>query len=317
MENRDGYKWIERFTEKTDWRGSEDGYSICTRSVFRILRSAGIKMLINEEGEEMPIYLYDDWYPCILEKEDARTYSLFKVREPGDEQGAAGTAVPFVALDAAAFDQVLEAADPVAIYQCLYRVTNPHPKNISRELTRYFADPRSEGSYLIAEWVVEKVSRIVFRGGEHTWKLGPSYEANDKWARAFLTELEAEGIYDREQNSITVLDPKNLTDLEKNAVLVCTTGNVDVYSFAGENLWHAMLCRDEEVDAEARSVLAAGVHGAFLKFAGNFLKQHTIASDAGVGEDPVGFLYEGYFKSKQSQIYREQKALHAEEGENA
>ena len=84
------------------------------------------------------------------------------------------------------------------------------------------------------------------------------------------------GIYDRQTNSIHVENVNKLTQEEGNAIMVVTTGNPDIYSFAAENQFHA------------------DIYGKTL----GVLDSHAIASDAGVGESGSAEYYEYLFKKK-------------------
>ena len=314
LENRG---WTKKYTNPEDWLESGDGFWLCRKSLFLILRDAGVSTLADEHGEQLVAYIYDDWYPTRLLKRETYVDSLIKVREPGDTQGGTGTAIPFVALDGSALERELKKAnpDPLVLYQTLSRITNPDPEDLDERICRYFADPRSLGSYVAADFVVEKVARMSF-ADDHTWAFPGGYRALDQWGRALMDQLAGKGIFDPEKGTITVADPDHLSTDEWNAVLCCTTGNTDVYSFAGENLWHAMLCIENAWDPEGRSELSTSAEGAFMTMAGAFLKKHTIASDAGVGESQFGVLYERYFKSPDSVIYKEQKRMHEDWGKN-
>ena len=98
------------------------------------------------------------------------------------------------------------------------------------------------------------------------------------------------GIYDRQTNSIHVENVNKLTQEEGNAIMVVTTGNPDIYSFAAENQFHA------------------DIYGKYL----GIWNGHAIASDAGVVESETTkyFNYESLFKSGNGKYYIDQVQFH-------
>ena len=113
-----------------------------------------------------------------------------------------------------------------------------------------------------------------------------------KWCKKKLDALETMGIYDRQTNSIHVENVNELTQEEGNAIMVVTTGNPDIYSFAAENQFHA------------------DIYGKTL----GVLDSHAIASDAGVGESEKAEKYEDEYKdiNDKNNRYNEQIENHRE-----
>ena len=101
----------------------------------------------------------------------------------------------------------------------------------------------------------------------------------------------------------------NLNKAEYNAVLTATTGNIDAYSFAAENQWHAQM--QQTADAyQATLTIPNPTDLGLVAILGNYIEKHTIASDAGVGESRLGKYYEYQFKDPTSAMYQEHKKWH-------
>ena len=124
-----------------------------------------------------------------------------------------------------------------------------------------------------------------FKNGEY--KLPFKYEEFDRYGgRATLNYLSDVGIYNKETNTIRINNPDNLTEDEKTAILVITTGDRDKYAFAAENQFHASY---------------------YKNLPGR--ESHAIKSDAGIGESK-GLPYEILFKSPAGALYQQQMKVH-------
>lgn len=283
-----------------DIRTTDDGFVICTKPLEEIM--ADLHIPINKtEVNPIDISDYDDWYLVgLVGQDNTTTYTLVKMREPGDKQGASGSALPFISLNIENCSAAIEKISTGRGDSEAYKIIEDEIANVvyqkgteNAALRDYFADPKSDGSYLLADCIVEKVVRSNFVQNEegYIWQLSLAFEKNDEYARAYLDELSQLGVYDKDNNSIRISRLDSLNKAEYNAVLTATTGNIDAYSFAAENQWHA----------EA----LLGEHWPW-----SIDKDSAIKSDAGVGESSLGFLYEADFKSVDGTTYKEQKQYH-------
>lgn len=280
---------------------TSDGFYFVTKSMRRILRDCGMDVIIDEEGAEYSVDIYDDWHLTGISCDGTTTYSMVKVREPGDEQGATGTAVPFAALNICGLAEAIRAKNPEEVYRILSRVTNATPDDICETVRQYFADYTSMGSYLIADFTVRKVIRHMFADGNLTWTLEHPLSTYASWTREFLKSLAEDGIYDIASNSITLKNPSAPTHKERCAVLAATTGNANAHSYAGENLWHAEMLKGESSSRLASAVIAV---------ARAQVRKHAVISDASAEGLAVEHIYEKLFKDPESDIYRKLSSIH-------
>lgn len=280
---------------------TDDGYFLLTTSVRQLLKDAGFTRLIDEDGIDLSVDAYDDWHLTAIAKDGEIAYSLIKIREPGDDQGRTGNAVPFVALNINELGAHLKDKNLAGIYAVLTRVTNPEPKDQSEFIRRYYADFNSKGSYLIADYTVRKVIKHFFAGGNHVWNIEHPFADNDPWAQEYLRSTIELGIYNSRENSITVKNPAKPTLKERCAILALATGNASAHSLAGENLWHAHMLGDNS---------HTSLLGAALTAAKSAIRSHAIASDASVGCNAAELVYEQLFKDTESDIYKKLTELH-------
>lgn len=278
---------------------TKDGYFIIDKSICEIFEEAGV------DSNVVDVKSYDDWYITGLTKEDGSiVYSIIKVREPMDEQGAKAIAVPFNSMKISNMEQIID--DTMAKKEVSNEVVKAFSKDIDTlshasdhwmkhddALLKYFKDSKSEGNYLIADFAIDKIAHNeVFKGGG-VYKLPFKYEEFDDYGgRETLDYLSSVGVYDKKANSITIKDPDNLTEDERTALLLIQTGDRDAYAYAAENQFHAKAYDDP-------------VYIAF--------KSHAIASDAAVGESK-GLWYEKDFKLPEGHLYKEQYEIHNKEG---
>lgn len=292
---------------------TEDGYFIIDKSVGDILKEAGVSQ------SEIDYTLYDDWYITgLVGKDGTITYSLLKVREPMDSQNHGhGTAVIFKSLDITAIEKVVKDAykgkkltsneinEAQEQLDYITYASRDDWENYSQEMLDYFRDPQSDGSYLIAEFLIDKVAHDKeFNDGKYT--LPYSYDDFSSYGQEVLDDLEKKKIYDKEKNTIKIKDPENLTEDEKRAILLITTEDPDVYAFAAENQFHADWYNAyKDVDTMLYS------QPLNVYFA-NYIEKHCIASDTGVGESDAYFsdAYESTFKSESGSYYKEQIDAH-------
>ncbi|MGF7018749.1 hypothetical protein M2145_002524 [Lachnospiraceae bacterium PF1-21] len=293
---------LKPYVELSDLAYTDDGFVICKKSMQDIMVQMGMARNYKISSEDgVQALHYDDWYLAgVMDSKGKLTFTMIKIREPGDDQGSGGTAVPFIALDMgtcstalgkSASGKQLSEKDKAKLYNAFSDVTNGDGKK-NGTLRDYFINPASDGSYLIADCIVDKVvkSDCFDKGG--VWEIPYEYSEFDRYAKAYLDDLQKTGIYNDVKNTIRVQDINKLSQDEYNAILTVVTGDTDSYAFAAENQWHAEALR-----------------GDLLKNPLGILDDKAIKSDAGVGESK-GRQYERAFKSKDGTTYNQQKEMH-------
>ncbi|MBO4456306.1 MAG: hypothetical protein J5802_01155 [Butyrivibrio sp.] len=286
---------------KVNKRETKDGYFILDKSIADILKEAGV------DPNKMDYKDYDDWYITGLKNGNGIVYSMIKVREPMDKKGRTGTSVVFNSMSLDGFKEIVsDSVEGKEINQHTIELTmedidsivhaNKTPNRFSPKLVEYFSDPKSEGSYLIADFVIDKVAHDAeFKDGVYELPFD-YYDLDGFSGKDELFNLARLRIYDFNTNTITIKDPNNLTQDERNAILLITTGDVDAFAYAGENQFHAVMYN---IDPTGKA------------------KSHAIKSDAGVGEAKENDGWTGYeylFKSDEGIFYLQQQMHHWGEG---
>lgn len=309
---------LKPYISLDDLKATDDGFVMCTKSMQDIMKEMGLPD-DYEIGDGVKVDLYDDWFLTgVRDDKGTLTYTLIKMREPGDAQGASGSAVPFIALDMDAcsksFGKVIRGKqltdeDKAELYKAFSDVTNGEGKE-NVVLRDYFANPASDGSYVIADCIVDKNTHDGGINKNGVLEISYDYDVFDEYAKEHLEALQKKGIYDKEKHTIQVRDVNHLSQDEYNAILTVTTGNIDAYSFAGENVFHASW--QQTADAYQSTLEQPYAYDFGIPvIIGNVIEGHTIISDAGVGESKMGFIYEKVFKSPDGKLYKEQKRLHS------
>lgn len=294
-------EFLKKYGIKVNKIKTNDGYFILDKSLAEIFEEAGV------DSDILDYTGYDDWYITGLTRDNGSIcYSMIKVREPMDEQGRAGTSIVFDSMSISPFKEIIantaegKEIDDKLIYKLNQEIDltvhsdSKLPYRWDQDMINYFRNTESEGSYLIADFIVDKVAHDeAFSDG--TYKLPYTYDQFDDYAGQDTLDYLAEvGVYDKENNTITINDPDNLTDDERNALILITTGDKDAYAFAGENQFHA--------DAYNRIP---------------YFENHAKKSDAGVGEGEAAegiTIYEILYKKTASPYYISQYIAHKGEG---
>ena len=143
-----------------DFACTDDGFFLCKKSLEKVITGIGIKENEILNNGSVTAASYDDCYIAGIVNENGEvTYTLIKLREPNDEQGAKGSAVSFVELNIKALSGSLEKvkngkanyADKNILYTVLFQVTNgknnPSSKELAdanKQLLQYFRDSSSD-----------------------------------------------------------------------------------------------------------------------------------------------------------------------------
>ena len=110
IQNTEDVIGIKEFLDKNGikvnkWISKKDGYFLIDKPISEILRDAGV------DTETLDYKSYDDWYITGIPREDGTiAYSIIKIREPMDEQGAKAIAVPFNSLKISNLEKIISDA---------------------------------------------------------------------------------------------------------------------------------------------------------------------------------------------------------------
>ena len=240
---------------------TEDGFVLIYKSLSQILAEKDIVEFPNAEGQWRRCdRFFDDWFLYAVPKEKDHVYSLVKLREQehDTEDGApADGDTPGVTISFIAFDHA-------ALLDCLAEPTSKNRRKLNGEINRvvafrgqshhrglkgYFLDPRSQGSYLVADTYIKHIAALAEAGRvtlpdayKALVQRSISYKGAKKWARlpSFIQQLNEkaeQAICDNRY--LYIKDPKSPTPQEAAAILATHTGNTSVYSFAAEVEYHA------------------------------------------------------------------------------
>ena len=238
-----------------------DGFWLIYKSLSDILSEKDIFDFPNSDGERLLCSkFYDDWFLYAVPNGEDHTYSLIKLREqehdtkdgsPADGD-TPGVTISFISF---ACERLLECiADPSdenrrkldgEINRVVARRGQTHHDN----LKRYFLNPKSQGSYLVADLYATHIAALAQNGylnlPEHYKKIAKQHHTrrnSKKLARLpdFIEELNRKAGYvlcDHEK--LYIQNPKKPTQYEATAILATHTGNTSVFSFAAEVEYHA------------------------------------------------------------------------------
>lgn len=321
-------EFLEEYGIYVNQISTDDGYFIIDKSIADIFRLAGINTC------DFDYEKYVDWYITGLNCRDGSiTYSLIKVREPMDkDEKNKGTAIVFKSLSISALENLI--ADAVkgndlskneiniakAEIDKIVYASKKSWEDYDQEILDYYKDKSSEGSYLIADFIVNKVANNdEFLDGKYV--VPYKYNDFDIYGKKVLDKLSDSGVHNKKTNTISILDSQHLLNDEKQALLLITTGDPDKYAFAGENQFHAVWYeKNKNVDNEWYSYAAEHPYSAIqspdLKLGlAEYIEKHAIASDAGVGESTknLSTIYERLFKSEDGEYYKMQKEEHSKD----
>ena len=242
------------------WKTS-DGFYMVHKSMANILASKGIFDFPDSSGEIFACSkFFDDWFLYAVPNNDDYTYSLLKLREQEHdaEDGAPadgdtpGVTISFISF---AIERLLDClSDPSdenrrKLNAEINRVVAYRGPRHHKALKRYFANPQSEGAYLVADRYVKTIASYVSAGKlavpdfyKEIVQQSISYKNSAKLARLprFIEALnKAAGYVICDNEYIYLEDHEELTEQESLAILATHTGNTSFYSFAAEVEYHA------------------------------------------------------------------------------
>ena len=247
--------------DKTDIVKTSDDFFVVNKSVANILSTKDIFDFPDMSGERFACSkFFDDWFLYAVPNDNDYTYSLLKLREQEydakDGSMADGDA-PGVTISFISFDCE-------RLIACLDIPTDENRKKLNAEinrvvaykgqrhhiaLKRYFKNPQSQGSYLVADTYIRHIASFVDNGclsvPEHYKEIvqqSISYKHSGKFARLprFIEHLnKSAGYVVCDNEKIYVKNSKEPSEFEAMAILATHTGNTSVFSFAAEVEYHA------------------------------------------------------------------------------
>ena len=247
--------------EEKDIIKTQDGFCVIYKSVADLLAAKGIHDFPDSKGNRLACKnFYDDWFLYAVPQEKGHTYSLLKLREQesdGQDGAPADGDTPGVTISFISFagDLLLTClADPgdenrMRLDNEINRVVARRGQRHHEALKRYFVNPMSEGSYLVAAIYVKQMASFAENGclqvPQHyreIVKQSASRKHAPKVARLprFIEALNQEAGYTVCDNEkIYIKNPAAPDRYEAAAILATHTGNTSVHSFAAEVEFHA------------------------------------------------------------------------------
>ena len=293
-----------------------DGFFLVYKSLSDILAGKGIHDFLDSREERLKCSsFFDDWFLYSVPGEEGHVYSLLKLREqehdakdgaPADGD-TPGVTISFISFDCAVLLSCL--ADPTEdnrkkLNVEINRVVARRGQNHHPALKKYFANPKSQGAYLVADTYTKHIATFAENGRlavpeayKQIVQRSVSYKNAKKWARlpSFIKELnEKAGYTVCDNENIYIQDPEAITDYEAAAILATHAGNTSVYSFAAEVEYHAQFL-----------IPLAKVK---IPFFGRSIYDSAIRADMTV--DDTEFEGPAPFYQANSKIVKRQYALH-------
>ena len=300
-----------------------DGFSMVKKSLSDILAEKNIHDFLDSCDERMKCSnFFDDWFLYAVSSVKGHTYSLLKLREQEHdaEDGAPadgdtpGVTISFISFNVSVLLNCL--ADPTdenrkKLNAEINRVVARRGQTHHKALKRYFANPHSQGAYLVAEAYTKHIASFAENGHlavPEAYKAivqrSISYKSSQKWARlpSFIRILnEKAGYMVCDNENIYIQNPEAITEWEAAAILATHAGNTSVYSFAAE------------VDYHARFLIKLAKIK--IPFFGRSIYDSAIRADMTV--DDTEFEGPAPFYQANAKIVKRQYALHGESNPSA
>lgn len=307
----------EGLLEEKNIQETRDGFFLAYKSLSDMLADKGIYDFPDSDGVRLSCdRFFDDWFLYAVANESDYTYSLLKLREQehdAQEGAPADGDTPGVTISFIAFDRnVLLAclSDPADENRMrldgeINRVVSRRGQLHHKALKRYFANPKSEGAYLVADTYTRHIASFAENGYldvpdyyREIVRLNLSFKNSAKYARLpeFVESVNREAGYTLcDHEKIYINNPEALTDLEAAVILATHAGNTSRYSFAAEVEYHARFL-----------IPAARLR---IPFFGKSIYESAIRADMTVGD--TEFEGPAPFYRTDSKIVKRQTMLHA------
>ena len=247
--------------DELDIQKTDDGFWLIYKSVSDILAQKNIFEFSDSDGNLFKCNrFFNDWFLYAVPNGREYTYSLLKMREqefdlkeddPSDGD-TPGVTISFIALN---YKTLLDCLDNPS-YDNSFKLNNEINRVVvykrqlhDKSLKKYFKNPASNGSYLVANLYTSHIANMAPDGflkvPEYYKEIvhkSISYKNSNKFARLpqFIESLNhAAGYIVCDNEKIYIKNSKNLTEYETAAILATHTGNTSIYSFAAEVEYHA------------------------------------------------------------------------------
>ena len=247
--------------DKPDIAKTSDGFFVVNKSVANMLSAKDIFDFPDTSGERLACSkFFDDWFLYAVPNEEDYTYSLLKLREQehDTEDGSPadgdtpGVTISFISFDCEKLTACLAVPSEEnrrKLNAEINRVVAYKGQRHHKALKRYFANPQSQGAYLVAMIYTRYIASLAQNGclavPEHYKKIlqqSISYKNSQKRSRLprFIESLNtAAGRVVCDNTKIYIENSEELTEFESAAILATHTGNTSVFSFAAEVEYHA------------------------------------------------------------------------------
>ena len=306
----------EEYINQSDILKTSDGFWLIYKSLSDILSEKGIVEFLDSEGRLLKCSkFYDDWFLYAVPGETDYTYGLLKLREQeydAEDGSPADGDTPGVTVSFISFACEI-------LFECFVNPSDENRRRLDGEinrvvarrgqthhddLKRYFLDPKSQGSYLVADLYTMHIAAFAKDGylnvPEHYKKIVKQHNAHrnsKKRARLpeFIEDLNRKAGYVLcDHDRLYIQNPEKPTQYEAVAILATHTGNTSVYSFAAEVEYHARFLTP-----------LAKIK---IPFFGRSIYDSAIRADMTVGD--TEFEGPAPFYQSDSKIVKRQYALH-------
>ena len=302
--------------DESDIMGTFDGFFVVNKSIANILSVKDIFDFPDSSGERLACgKFFDDWFLYAVPNDNDYTYSLLKLREqehdtedgyPADGD-TPGVTISFISFDS---ERLLDClADPTdenrkKLNAEINRVVAYKGQYHHKALKRYFKNPKSQGSYLVANMYTRYIALFAenecLAVPEHYKEIVQQsipYKHLCKLTRLprFIESInKAAGHVVCDNEKIYIEKSEELTEYESMAILATHTGNTSFYSFAAEVEYHARFLTP-----------LAKIK---IPFFGRSIYDSAIRADMTVGD--IEFKGPTSFYKDDSKIVKRQYALH-------
>ena len=222
----------------SDLRFSDNGFTICLKSLGEIMQEKGINACgydgLLENGEEK-ILLLECWYIYAIEAgEGEYLYGLIKLRTYSDAQATdktLGVSIPFRIFNIELLEENYEYN---ALGEEIEAVTEMPDILGDIEMEKFWQNPNNMVNYLLADVYIELIIK------KDTIANSNSFDVpNNVHYRVAQLLRDNPDIYDEQTGLITIADINNLTLEERQCLLASRSGAISYNAFAAEVVAHA------------------------------------------------------------------------------
>ena len=287
----------EGYISINDIKQTNDGFTMCTKSLAEIFSSFGISEIKGVDGKSLDLKYLTAWYIYNI----GNNYSILKMRGL-NEEGGIGTSIPLMDFDINLLNLFLEeltqqveqlSQNQTNLYaeldKLIYGKYDAHYAYCV-PIADYFSKTSSKGSHLVAEEYIRKI--LANERDADGYINAPSNI--EPTQTNFLKKLPE--IYDNENNRIKVSN-YNLTNNEKKAIIACRLGNISINAYSAENIAHAkativlgnfLQSTDTTlvIELENEETLEIEQFEIQREIAKDWFAS-AVKADAGIGEDPM------------------------------